>query len=78
MVVLPVEEPQAGRYGKALSRSVACSLSKRGNVHYFGSGAGAMKHTGINAQYEGLLGVHEGHYGFVSHCATAPAGRGAS
>ena len=52
--------------------------TKRGNVHYFGSGAGAMKHTGINAQYEGLLGVHEGHYGFVSHCATAPAGRGAS
>ena len=40
--------------------------TKRGDVHYFGSGAGAMKHTGINLKYEGLLGVHEGHYGFVS------------
>lgn len=41
--------------------------TKRGDVHYFGSGAGAQKHTGVNAKYEGLLGVHEGHYGFMIH-----------
>ena len=29
----------------------------RGSVSYFGSGAGAMKHSGVNKQYEGLRGV---------------------
>lgn len=39
----------------------------REGVHYFGSGAGAMKHTGVNKQYKGLLGVHESNYGFMVH-----------
>jgi tartrate-resistant acid phosphatase type 5 len=39
----------------------------REGVHYFGSGAGAMKHTGVNAQYKGLMGYHESHYGFMVH-----------
>lgn len=39
----------------------------RNGVHYFGSGAGAMKHTGINRSYKGLMGVHDGNYGFMVH-----------
>jgi hypothetical protein len=27
------------------------------NMHYFGSGAGAMKHTGVNTKYPGLTGA---------------------
>jgi hypothetical protein len=26
-----------------------------------------MKHTGVNAQYKGLMGYHESHYGFMVH-----------
>ncbi len=37
------------------------------NVHYFGSGAGAREHNGINDKYEGLQGYHEGTYGFMIH-----------
>jgi len=36
-------------------------------IHFFGSGAGAMKHTGINSNYTGLMGSHTGHYGFMIH-----------
>jgi hypothetical protein len=32
-------------------------------VHYHGSGAGGMQHTGVNQQYKGLEGVAMGHYG---------------
>ena len=39
----------------------------REGVHYFGSGAGAQKHVGVNSNYTGLLGVHAGHYGFMLH-----------
>ena len=47
--------------------------TKRGEVHYFGSGAGAQKHTGINAKYEGLMGVHQSHYGFMIHTGNRTA-----
>lgn len=40
---------------------------QRDGVDYFGSGAGARTHTGINANYKGLLGSHTGHYGFMYH-----------
>jgi len=39
-------------------------------VHYHGSGAGGMQHTGVNQQYKGLEGVAMGHYGFMRHNGT--------
>lgn len=35
------------------------------NVHYFGTGAGARKHVGVDKSYTGLLGYLEGSYGFT-------------
>jgi len=37
------------------------------NVSYFGSGAGAREHNGMNTKYKGLKGYHEGTYGFMVH-----------
>ncbi|GAB5356885.1 hypothetical protein AAMO2058_000326800 [Amorphochlora amoebiformis] len=37
------------------------------NVSYFGSGAGAREHRGVNPFYKGLKGHHEGTYGFMHH-----------
>jgi len=37
------------------------------NVHYFGSGAGAREHSGVNTDYVGLKGYQEGSYGFMVH-----------
>ena len=36
-------------------------------VHYHGSGAGGMKHDGVNKKYKGLEGVATGAYGFMLH-----------
>lgn len=42
----------------------------KNGVHFLGSGAGAQKHTGVNAKYSGLVSYHEGHYGFMIHEAS--------
>jgi len=39
----------------------------RDGIHFFGSGAGARKHTGVNKKYDGLMGYNEGSYGFMVH-----------
>jgi len=41
-------------------------IYKKG-VHFFGSGAGAREHKGVNKKYSGLQGYHEGKYGFMVH-----------
>uniref|UniRef100_A0A7S1XKA1 Calcineurin-like phosphoesterase domain-containing protein n=1 Tax=Phaeomonas parva TaxID=124430 RepID=A0A7S1XKA1_9STRA len=41
-------------------------ISKDG-LHHFGSGSGAKIDTGMDKAYEGLLGFHVGHYGFMRH-----------
>jgi len=38
-------------------------------IHFFGSGAGARKHNGVNKNYDGLQGYQEGSYGFMVHNA---------
>jgi len=40
---------------------------EKGGVHFFGSGAGARKHTGVNQNYDGVKGYSEGHYGYMVH-----------
>jgi 3',5'-cyclic AMP phosphodiesterase CpdA len=42
----------------------------KNGVHFFGSGAGAREHKGVNQKYKGLLGSHEGKYGFMVHEVT--------
>jgi len=39
----------------------------KNKVSYFGSGAGAREHNGVNSKYEGLKGYMEGKYGFMAH-----------
>jgi len=36
-------------------------------VNYFGSGAGARSHSGMNTRYDGLKGYAAGQYGFMLH-----------
>ena len=36
-------------------------------VNYFGSGAGARSHSGMNTGYKGLMGYAQGSYGFMVH-----------
>ena len=36
-------------------------------VNYFGSGAGAQEHSGINKGYKGFMGAATGKYGFMLH-----------
>ena len=42
-------------------------------VHYFGSGAGARTHTGVNTKYPGLTGYAQGQYGYMTHNGTKAA-----
>jgi 3',5'-cyclic AMP phosphodiesterase CpdA len=39
-------------------------------INYFGSGAGAKHHTGVNKSYKGLMGKAEGKFGFMVHEGT--------
>eukprot|EP00462_Mataza_sp_D1_P021852 CAMPEP_0175139590 /NCGR_PEP_ID=MMETSP0087-20121206/10993_1 /TAXON_ID=136419 /ORGANISM="Unknown Unknown, Strain D1" /LENGTH=314 /DNA_ID=CAMNT_0016422629 /DNA_START=90 /DNA_END=1034 /DNA_ORIENTATION=- len=39
----------------------------KGSTHYFTSGAGARKHSGVNKDYDGLQGYLENQYGFMFH-----------
>mmetsp|Transcript_15033 Transcript_15033/g.23969 ORF Transcript_15033/g.23969 Transcript_15033/m.23969 type:complete len:204 (+) Transcript_15033:747-1358(+) len=39
----------------------------KNSVSYFGSGAGAREHNGVNKGYKGLKGYMEGKYGFMAH-----------
>lgn len=43
----------------------------RDGVHFMGSGAGAMKHSGHNEDFKGLMGIVEGHFGFMAHEVTS-------
>jgi len=42
----------------------------RDGIHFFGSGAGAKKHKGVNTKYTGLMGYHQDSYGFMVHEVT--------
>jgi 3',5'-cyclic AMP phosphodiesterase CpdA len=46
------------------------SKSKSLQLHYYGSGAGARKHTTVNDSYFGLQGSSVGTYGFMKHKVT--------
>eukprot|EP00463_Aulacantha_scolymantha_P002274 TRINITY_DN295_c0_g1_i1.p1 TRINITY_DN295_c0_g1~~TRINITY_DN295_c0_g1_i1.p1 ORF type:complete len:162 (-),score=29.94 TRINITY_DN295_c0_g1_i1:447-932(-) len=39
----------------------------RDGIHFFGSGAGARRHNGVNKDYKGLQGYQQGSYGFMVH-----------
>jgi hypothetical protein len=43
------------------------------NLHYFGSGAGGQRHTGVNTKYPGLTGYAQGQFGFMTHNGTKTA-----
>jgi tartrate-resistant acid phosphatase type 5 len=42
----------------------------RDDIHYFGNGAGAQEHVGVNEAFFGLQGYVQGEYGFATHVAT--------
>lgn len=45
-------------------------IQKKG-VSYFGSGAGARQHVGMNTSYDSLVAYSQGKYGFMTHKLTA-------
>ena len=45
--------------------------NQKSSVNYFGSGAGARTHTGVDTHADYLLGYHQGSYGFMVHSASS-------
>jgi 3',5'-cyclic AMP phosphodiesterase CpdA len=46
---------------------------QRDGINFFGSGAGAREHKGVNTKYTGLKGYTQGSYGFMVHEVTKKA-----